>query len=442
MSRPQCFLPYYTTHKFRIADHRLHQVFSPTKFEGSRHLVLSVRGPPNHPPFVPSRKARIAAEFNLSSATYIYDYLVFPPNQPTPRRLEIYKNLGDGKGNEGYGWSQVGFEPGAILAAAHYLCTYIDRSPFWSHLPRGASENEQQQRLSFYLPTLQDHQRELQVPTTASTDGRVNVVFNPYRQVAAVAVPSASTLFRMHENGVSLKLMLDSQPQVKIVPELEQMEASNGARCPVVSLGKDMHFVLVDVSKAPHMLTALGTSPAATKLLDEHFTPDVEPGWGASAFKSGLVGSVWYVRGKKDEMKGEATIENLRCRAFGDICAWEEEGLGSAAAALGGWLSVAGTDRAENSASAEGLAEGVKALKVEDSSKDAESGAEVRPTQSAKDRVERKVFGIQMGVEIGRNSTIAVEVDVLVDKGGKRRLGGMVVSGRANFETKGELLGA
>ncbi|KAI9869939.1 MAG: hypothetical protein M1823_008902, partial [Watsoniomyces obsoletus] len=90
------------------------------------------------------------------------------------------------------------------------------------------------------------------------------------------------------------------------------------------------------------------------------------------------------------------------------------------------------------------LAEKVENLKVEDGNdRDAEGGAEITPKQTQnKGRVERKVFGIQTGVEIGRNSTVAVEVDVLVDKQGQRTLRGMVVSGRANFETRGELLGA
>ena len=408
--------------------------------------MVSPRGPPNQPPLIPPRKARIANEFNLPSATYIYDSPTFAPNQPSPRRLEIYKNLGSGKGIANYGWTEVGFEPGAILAAAQYLCTYIDRSPLWSHLPRGPTESEHEQhRLSFYLPTLQEHQRALhpgQASANAKTDGRVNVVFNPYRQVAAVAVPSISSLFKVHKQRVPLKHILDTQPQVKIVPELEELKASHAAGCAVVSLGRDMHFILVDVSAAPTMLAALTPSPGAAKSLDDHINLDDEPGWGASGFQTGLVGSVWYIRGRKDEVKGEATIENLRCRVFGDVSAWEEEGLGSAAAALGGWLSVDGANKTEANPSAEELSEQVEALKVEDSAVDAEGGAEVTPIQSAKDRVERKVFGVQTGVEMGRNSTIAVEVDVLVDKGGKRRLSGMVVSGRANFETKGELLGA
>ena len=440
-------LDFYLIHTdlLQPTNPHLPQVFSPTKFEGSRHLVLSPRGAPNHPPLLPPRKARIANEFNLSSATFIYDSPAVSPSQSSPRRLEIFRNLGKGKGIQGFGYGEVGFEPGAILAAAHYLCTYIDRSPFWSYLPRGASEHgEQQQRLSFYLPTLLEQQKALQQGPSQNAgvaDGRVNVIFNPYRQVAAVAVPSLSTLFKVHKQSVPLKHVLSTQPQVKIVPEFEHLQASRDADCPIVSLGKDMHFVLVDVSVAPNMLAALTPSPGAAKSLDEHIALDAEPGWGGSAFKSGLLGSVWYIRGKKDEVKGEATIENLRCRVFGDISAWEEEGLGSAAGALGGWLAVAGAEKAESATSAEGLADDVKALKVEDGGKDAEGGAEVTPTQSAKDKVERKVFGIQTGMEIQRNSTIAVEIDVLVDKGGNRRLGGMVVSGRANFETKGEILG-
>ena len=329
------------------------------------------------------------------------------------------------------------------------------------YLARGQSEATKEgdgQRMSFWVPALQEEQKLMLAsqgdPTAAAqADGRVNVIFNPYRQVAAVAIPSISTLFKIHTATVPLKVILDTQPQVKIVPELEDILA-NKKQCPIVSLGRDMHFILLDITTAPNMLAALTASTGTAKSLDDYVKLDEGKGWHEQAFKNGFLGTVWFVRGAKDEVKGEATIENLKCRCFGDVGTWEEEGLGSAAAVLGGWLAVNG----ETDVAAEALVEDVQALKVDDTTtespaKDAGEdvadedagevvGAEVTPTQSARDKVERKVFGIQMGVEMGRNSTVAVEVDVRVDRVGKRNLGGMVVSGRANFESKGELLGA
>jgi hypothetical protein len=345
---------------------------------------------------------------------------------------------------ENYGYGEIAFEPGAVLAAVHYFCTYIDRSPFFSFLPRPGEQIEQQQRLSFYLPKLHEQQKALAAEQTTAahaTDGRVNVIFNPYRQVAAVAVPSPSTLFRIHKKSVALKEVLNTQPQVKIVPDFERL-SNNATGCPVVSLGRDMHFILVDITAAPNVLLALTGAPGLFKSIDSQISLDEAPGWGAKSLKDGLLAIVWFVRGKRDQVKGEATIENLRCRIFGDVSGWEEEGLGSGAAAVGGWMSLQ-KDGSE-SVGDESLAEKVENLRVEDGNdRDAEGGAEITPKQTQdKGRVERKVFGIQTGVEIGRNSTVAVEVDVLVDKEGQRTLGGMVVSGRANFETRGELLGS
>ena len=272
-----------------------------------------------------------------------------------------------------------------------------------------------------------------------------------------MAVPSVSQLFRVHKGTVPLKEVLETQPQVKIVPEYESLISSKGGvgGCPIVSLGKDMHFILVDVSLAPNMLGILTSSPGAAKSLDESVRLDDEVGWGAEALKEGYLGTAWFVRGKKDVVQGEATIENLRCRVFGDVSGWEEEGLGSGAAVVGGWLSLLGDgNESASEATGDSLAEEVKKLKVQDEeetqtdpSRDAEGGAEITPKQTRsqpgeKEKVERKVFGIQTGMEIYRNSTVAVEVDVAVGKDGQRRLGGMVISGRANFEAKGELLGA
>jgi hypothetical protein len=462
---------------------------------------MSPRGPVNHPPLIPTRKARIAAEFGLSSTTYVFDAPTYNPNQVTPRRLEIYRNQGIGRGMQGFPYGEVGFEAGAVLAVAQYLCTYIDRSPFWSYLPRGATENEQQQRLSFWLPALQEQQKILIQGSTTSpgqtqsvADGRVTIVFNPYRQVAAVAVPSISHFFRIHRKKVPLKHVLNTQPQAKIVPEFDHLDLSDSGGCPVVSMGREMHFILVDITAAPNMLAALTSGPGLAKKVDEHILLDDEPAWGLTALKSGYIGSVWYVRGKKDEVNGEATIENLRCRIFADVNAWEEEGLGSGAAAVGGWLALHGDTNDNDMEEKMGKLNVSAAKDTENQSTENESNddedkahqgeegndptqkdedltpkqtrtqpptttattasstttaatntSQPKPKEKDKDqpKTQRKVFGIQTGVEIRRHSTIAVEVDVIISSSGNgRRLGGMAVSGRANFETKGELLGA
>lgn len=457
------------------------QVFSATRFEGSRHVVISPRGPPNHAPLLMQRKARHSAEFNLSGTIFLYDAptpSTVGPRTPanTLRRLEIYRQIGANKGYQGFGPGRVSFEPGAILAATHYLCAYVERNPYGSNLPRGASDPEgTQQRLAFYLPDLHEQQRAIGVP---DPDGVVRVMFNAYRQVAAIAVPSISSLFKVHSQGVPLKHIIDTtQPHVKITPDYVRLQKD--AQCPVVSLGRDLHFILIDITDAPAILPAVvvatGTSKSLAHTLDELSIIDEGNGWNKTSLQKGLVCLVWFIRGSKDTVQGEATIENARCRVFGDYGAFEEEGLGSAAAALGGWLSLYGEDGDARGGANEGrnVAESLENLGLDVKDKGDSMGADITPTQShesskapasaqaiekaedkttaapsqtqAQKQTQRKVFGITMAQELDRNSTVAVEVDVLqqmTEGKVQRSLAGMVVSGRANFETEGKLLGA
>jgi hypothetical protein len=452
-------------------------VFSASLFEGSRHALISPRAPPNHPPLLIQRKSRYVSEFSLSSNIYLYDApTLITGTPPTPattlRRLEIYRQIGANKGFQGLGPGPICFEPGAVLAATHYLCAFIERNPYGSSLPRGPQDPEgTQQRLAFYLPHLQEQQRAI---GAAETDGLVRVMFNAYRQVAAIAIPSISSLFKVHSRGVPLRHIIDTtQPHVKIAPGYVRLEKE--AECPVVSLGRDMHFILIDVSKEPAILPSVVIAPGPSKSLahniDELDIVEEKGGWGKKSLQVGLVCLVWFIRGAKDTVQGEATIENVRCRVFADYGASEEEGLGSAAAALGGWMSLHGDDDGPAASLGNGnVAESLEGLHVKDV-KGNDVGTDITPTQSHESstatteqtpdktsehdgkpetsqplsKSQRKVFGISMAQELMRNSTVAVEVDVVrqQSKDGKvmKSLTGMVVSGRANFATEGKLLG-
>lgn len=306
------------------------------------------------------RRARHANEFGLPSTVYLYD-VPFPPPQlpsssaaaastssseqhpphlPPPqslRRLEIFRPFGPGKGLQGFSIGEVAFEAGAVLAAAHYLCTYIERGVGGS---LGHAETREQ-RVSFFLPRLAEIQRVLRVGGSADAaaglqDGRVNVMFNTYRQVAAVAIPSVASLFRVHAMKVPLEVVLAGQPQVKIVPGFELLKGGSESKkpgtgeeeededekdeegCPVVSLGPSMHFILIDLTPAPAILRALTTSstPSSTTAIENQLVLDDIPGWDPQALKSSILGTIYFVRANKDVVSGEATIENLKCRVF------------------------------------------------------------------------------------------------------------------------------
>ena len=54
--------------------------------------------------------------------------------------------------------------------------------------------------------------------------GPVPIYFNPYRQIAACAVPHN---IRIHKSRVSLDDVLVVQPQVKVVPSMERVRGKS-----------------------------------------------------------------------------------------------------------------------------------------------------------------------------------------------------------------------
>ena len=106
------------------------QVFSPTRFEGTRIALVSLRGPVDNPPLGPPRRSRIAAEFGYDTCVFLYD----APAVNQPRRLEIYVRAGnEGTGSQGkevggwgrtIGWVEVDFDAGGVSVRRRLMCKH------------------------------------------------------------------------------------------------------------------------------------------------------------------------------------------------------------------------------------------------------------------------------------------------------------------------------
>lgn len=233
----------------------------------------------------------------------------------------------------------------------------------------------------------------------------IPVFYNSYRQVAACSVPQN---LHIHAKELVLDEVLAVQPQTQIVPTIDKVKGKN---FPVVSLVKGMAFALVDLTDAREVFGSLEAGKAPEVELD------AERGWS-----EGFVGCVYFLRKSRAEQEGEPTIQNLQCRMISH--GREEPGSGSAACALACYLALQETK--DNVADGD-LVKKTEEMKLESTSKEGQ--------------VERKVFGIQQGVEMGRLCTIAVEVDVKIGTDGKSSISGVILSGRASFNLRGELLG-
>ena len=270
-----------------------------------------------------------------------------------------------------------------IVSAAHYIFTYIDRIP--PHL-QPSERDQQRQTTQFYVPKM---------------GGNVAVHYNPYRQVAAVSLPNVGEMMKLADNRVKMVDVMKGQPQVKIVPGIEKID-NEKVECLVMDFVGDRRYILVDLTDVPEALQAL----EVTRLV-----PELDGG------KEAPVSMVWYVQEDDNRRDSEPSIGNVHCRVFGH--GWEEEGSGNAACAVAASITLQ---------KHESIVKGVEQLSVE--------------AKEGKDKLERKVFGVQQGELAGRPSTTAVEVDVKVEEDGTRRLSSIIVSGRCNFHSKGELLGA
>jgi predicted PhzF superfamily epimerase YddE/YHI9 len=215
-----------------------------------------------------------------------------------------------------------------------------------------------------------------------------------------------------------MEKLIATQPHLQIVPTIDKIKDKD---FPLVSIVKGLTFVLVDLTDNPEIFAALQASKSPEAELDSEWSPS-------------FVGCMYYKVLAKSEQVGEPTIHNVQTRMISHGI--EDPGTGSACSALSCYLAL----RREDS----------KTSKEAEAEADADAGpeaeAEADLTKKAEDlklaeKTERKVFGIQQGVEMGRLCTIAVEVDVKTDAQGQASITNVILSGRANVHLKGELVG-
>ncbi|RMD40549.1 hypothetical protein DV735_g4562, partial [Chaetothyriales sp. CBS 134920] len=253
-------------------------IFTPTRFEGSRAAVVSPRGPRDLPPLHSVRRARLAAELNTDTVAFLYDAPAF--NQP--RILDVY-----------------------ILAAAHFIFQHVE------------------QRSGFNLVGLSDHSNNQQTTILRIADSTVvvPVFFNPYRQVAACAVPDITNLLKLDGAKVSWAKIAETQAGSKNLAEIEKVgQDKDKNEYPVVSLGRQS-WALVDVSGHVDVL----------KDVERRGVADVD---------GQVHGLVWFAqqRSQVGGKNGEPAIDGLVIRVLHN--GWEEEASANAAAALAAWLSL------------------------------------------------------------------------------------------------------
>jgi predicted PhzF superfamily epimerase YddE/YHI9 len=230
--------------------------------------------------------------------------------------------------------------------------------------------------------------------------------------------------FHVHSQRIGINNIITTQPHIQIVPTIDK---EKGRSFPLVSIVKGMTFALIDLTDNPEIFGALqgGKSPEAE--LDEKWKPS-------------FVGAMYYRILARSEVEGEPAIHNISARMISHGI--EDPGTGSACCALSCFLALGG-DQASR----------VNSEKSQSSSEDAQQDAsttgkveddlskKTADVKLAESKVERKVFGIQQGAEMGRLCTIAVEVDVKTDASGKQSIASVILSGRSMLMTRGELLG-
>ncbi|KAK5265359.1 hypothetical protein LTR99_000082 [Exophiala xenobiotica] len=347
----------------------MRQVFSPEKYQGNPLAIVAVRGNA----LSQKRKSLIAKEFKFSETVFLHD----APGPGLPRLCEIFTETGE-----------------ELPFAGHPIFSFLEKMHYGG-------------------PQDRDTQRQAAVLQTKA--GKIPIFYNPYRQVAACAVPFD---FHQHSRQVPVEKLIATQPHLQIVPTIDKIKDKS---FPLVSIVKGMTFVLVDLTDNPEIFAALqaGKSPEAE--LDSEWSPS-------------FVGCMYYKVLAKSEQVGEPTIHNVQTRMISHGI--EDPGTGSACSALSCYLALLRED-SQTSKEAEADAE---------PEAEPEAEAEADLTKKAEDlklaeKTERKVFGIQQGVEMGRLCTIAVEVDVKTDAQGRASITNVILSGRANVHLKGELVG-
>ena len=250
--------------------------------------------------------------------------------------------------------------------------------------------------------------------------GPVPVFYNPFRMVAACAVPHN---MHLHKDRVTMDKILNRQPQIQIVPTYDRIKDKT---FPVVSGVKGMTFVLIDLTDAPDVLGSLKTSEAPDYELDAEWSPSFE-------------GALYYVRKDTMHQESEPAIHAIQARMISQGV--EDPGTGSACCALACYLATGEMKDLEPRVKAESKEEGnvadelakkTEEVKLEDTNKSDTKDKE-------KEKFERHVYAIQQGVEMGRLCTIAVEVDLKVERDDSKSIANVTLSGRVNFFARGEL---
>ncbi|KAK5074996.1 hypothetical protein LTR64_001201 [Lithohypha guttulata] len=238
--------------------------------------------------------------------------------------------------------------------------------------------------------------------------GPVPVFYNPYRNVAACAVPHN---MHLHKSRVSMEQVLVRQPQIQIVPTYDKLKEKT---FPVVSGVKGMTFALIDLSDAPDILGALKTSEAPECELDAEWAPS-------------FTGALYYKRLDSLVQDKEPTIHTIQARMIAQNI--EDPGTGSACCALAGYLATNEMKDLEPKAKEASSEDDDLTKKTE----------EIRLEDKKESSHERHVYAVQQGVEMGRLCTIAVEVDLEIQADGSKKIVNITLSGRANFFASGQL---
>ncbi|EXJ90244.1 hypothetical protein A1O1_03343 [Capronia coronata CBS 617.96] len=340
-------------------------VFTAEKFQGNPLAIVSVHGNS----LTQQRKSLIAKEFRCPATCFLHD--AAGPGQP--RTLEIFTDKGE----------ELPFLGHPVIGAAHFIFIYLEK-------------------LQYGGPADRDNNRQTAVLLTKA--GKIPIFFNPYRQIAACAVP---TTFHVHAHQVPMERIISTQPHVQIVPTIDK---EKGRTFPLVSIVKGLSFVLVDFTDNPELFATLEPGKAPEAELDQNWSPS-------------FVGCMYYKLLAKSEQPGEPTIHNIQVRMMTN--GTEDSGSGSGCSALACYLALHGPSEAKDP-------------KPSDQDADLAKKAEDLKLEA---KTERKVFGIQQGVEMGRVSTIAVEVDVKTDTDGSRSITNVILSGRASAMSEGKLLG-
>lgn len=243
--------------------------------------------------------------------------------------------------------------------------------------------------------------------------GPIPITYDPRRQVAACNVPIN---FHVHKNRISIDQVLSVQPQIQIVPTIDKVREK---AFPVISVVHGMTFGLIDLSNAPEILSSLKKSEAPEVSLDEEWSPS-------------FVGCLYYKKRDSLVQENEPTIHAVQARMITQ--GFEDPGTGSACTGLACYLALeeSGDGHPVKSNSAGEEAELVRRTE--------EVKLEHDDQSSQPPKLERHIYAITQGVEMGRVCTIAVEVDITVQTDGTRRIANVALSGRASFFAKGELM--